>query len=331
MPTRVRRPAFAAVPIVLVLLLVGAVVTGIVASGGAWGSPTATTSPSLSRAAAAATTASAPVASSAAAKPGASTALAVLATLTVKGRAPMTGYVRTAKFGAAWLDVDRNGCDTRDDVLRRDLTSVTGTRCTVRTGVLHDPYTRTTIDFTRGVRTSAAVQIDHVVPLGDAWQTGAQGWTQAKRVALANDPINLFAVDGPTNEQKSDSDAASWLPPNRSFRCTYIAHQVGVKKAYGLWVTAAEKAAMQRVLTTCPTVTAPTSTVSRIVFTGPGSSPSAPTTTTTPKPVASASGTVVHAGSYCSTAGATGRSASGAAETCRTSATDSRLRWRSAA
>lgn len=330
-----RRPALVAIPIVLVALVVGAVATGVAAGGGAWGAPSASSSAAAtSRPAAAAAAASTTVVP--AAKPGATSALAVLATLKVKGRAPMTGYLRTAKFGAAWLDVDRNGCDTRDDILRRDLTKVTGTGCTVRTGVLHDPYTRTTIDFTRGVKTSAAVQIDHVVPLGDAWQTGAQGWTQAKRVALANDPINLFAVDGPTNERKSDSDAASWLPPSKAFRCTYVAHQVGVKKAYGLWVTTAEKAAMQRILTTCPTTKAPTSTVSKIVSTGPGSSPSASITTTTKAPTpsrstTSSSSTVVHAGSYCSTAGATGRTAAGTAETCRTSPTDSRLRWRSAA
>jgi hypothetical protein len=313
---RSRRTALVAAPIVLVALVLGAVLTSVVARGGASAAP--------------------PAAAAAPASVHAGTALAVLATLRVKGRAPMTGYVRTAKFGAAWLDVDRNGCDTRDDVLRRDLTAVTGSRCTVRTGVLHDPYTRTTIHFVRGVKTSAAVQIDHIVPLGDAWQTGAQGWTQAKRIDLANDPINLFAVDGPSNEQKSDSDAASWLPPNKSFRCTYIAHQVGVKKAYGLWVTTAEKAAMQRVLTTCPTMKAPVSTTSKLVYTGSGATPSAPakpepaTTASTPKPSATTSATA-HAGSYCSPAGATGRSASGTALVCRTSPTDSRDRWRSPA
>jgi hypothetical protein len=261
-----------------------------------------------------------------AAKPG--TALAVLSTLKVKGRAPMTGYVRTGKFGSAWLDVDRNGCDTRDDILRRDLDHVTGTRCTVLSGVLHDPYTRATIRFTRGATTSTAVQIDHLVPLGDAWRTGAQQWTQAKRIALANDPINLFAVDGPANSQKSDSDAASWLPKNKSFRCTYIAHQVGVKKAYGLWVTAAEKAAMHRVLTSCPTMRAPVSTLSRIVYSGPGATPSS---SATARPSASSAAAVVHAGSYCSSAGATGRTAAGSVMTCRTTSTDSRLRWRSPA
>jgi hypothetical protein len=189
-------------------------------------------------------------------------ALAVLAGLPVKGRAPLTGYARTADFGPAWLDVDRNGCDTRDDVLHRDLTRISGSRCTVRSGVLADPYTGRTIDFVRGATTSEAVQIDHVVALADAWQTGAQRLSAARRVALANDPINLFAVDGPTNQQKGAGDAATWLPPNRSFRCTYVAHQVGVKRTYGLWVTAAERAAMERVLTACPTTPAPVSALS---------------------------------------------------------------------
>lgn len=331
-----RRPALVAAPVVLVVLVAGAVLMSAVSRGGAWGAPTAADRTAVSTdldASPSAAASSAARTAAPAARTG--TALAVLATLAVKGRAPMTGYVRTAKFGAAWLDVDRNGCDTRDDILRRDLTKVSGTRCTVTAGVLHDPYLNSTIHFVRGVKTSAAVQIDHVVPLGDAWRTGAQGWSQAKRIALANDPINLFAVDGPSNEQKSDSDAASWLPRNKAFRCTYIAHQVGVKKAYGLWVTSAEKAAMQRILTTCPTVKAPVSTTSKLVYTGPGASPSAPTssapTSSAPKSSAPTSTAVVHAGSYCSPAGATGRTASGTAMVCRTSSTDSRDRWRSPA
>jgi hypothetical protein len=323
---RSRRPTLVAAPIVLVVLVLGAVLMSVVARGGASAAPSAAgdVASSTSARATPGTSTSAGTATTAAPSTAPGTALAALATLRVKGRAPMTGYVRTAKFGAAWLDVDRNGCDTRDDVLRRDLTAVTGTRCTVRTGVLHDPYTSTTIRFTRGATTSTAVQIDHVVPLGDAWQTGAQGWSQAKRIDLANDPINLFAVDGPTNEQKSDSDAASWLPPSKGFRCTYVAHQVGVKASYGLWVTAAEKAAMQRVLASCPTVTAPVSTLSKAVLTGPGATP-----TTTPS--STPAGAVVRSGAYCSPSGATGRSASGTTLVCRTSATDARTRWRSPA
>ena len=187
------------------------------------------------------------------ARPG--SALAALATLAVKGRAPKTGYART-DFGQAWADVDRNGCDTRNDVLRRDLTAYVlkaGTHgCLVLRGSLHDPYTGRTIAFVRGTTTSLAVQIDHVVALSDAWQKGAQGWSPTTRVAFANDSLNLLAVDGPTNERKGDGDAATWLPPARGYRCAYVARQVAVKARYHLWVTAAERDAIRRVLATCP-------------------------------------------------------------------------------
>ena len=181
-------------------------------------------------------------------------AVAALATLPVKGRAPKTGYDR-ALFGQAWADVDRNGCDTRNDILTRDLTSTTykpGTnQCLVLTGMLTDPYSGRSIAFTRGPN-STDIQIDHVVALSDAWQKGAQQLDTARRTALANDPLNLLAVDGRLNMQKSDSDAASWLPPNKSYRCAYVARQVAVKTAYTLWVTAAEHDAIAGILQTCP-------------------------------------------------------------------------------
>lgn len=183
----------------------------------------------------------------------AGTALAVLATLPVKGKAPHTGYDRVGNFGEAWMDIDRNHCDTRDDVLARDLTEVAKSgSCKVVSGVLHDPYTGKTIDFVRGVQTSVAVQIDHVVPLSDAWQTGAQQLTQEQRETLANDPLELLAVDGPTNESKGDGDAATWLPPNRGYWCAYAARQVSVKAAYRLWVVPAEHDALARILGGCP-------------------------------------------------------------------------------
>ncbi len=192
----------------------------------------------------------------------ASKALEVLATIPVKGRAPKTGYSRD-QFGQAWADVDRNGCDTRNDMLRRDLSGLAlkpGTRdCVVLSGVLADPYTATLINFLRGSSTSAAVQIDHVVALSDAWQKGAQQLTEAQRLSFANDPLNLLAVDGPANQQKSDGDAATWLPPNKSYRCDYVARQISVKSSYGLWVTRAEHDAMVRVLGDCPDTAAPTS------------------------------------------------------------------------
>ncbi|MDQ0819132.1 hypothetical protein QFZ79_001424 [Arthrobacter sp. V4I6] len=191
----------------------------------------------------------------------ASKALDVLATLPVKGRAPKTGYSRD-QFGEAWADVDRNGCDTRNDMLRRDLSALAikpDTRdCVVLSGLLNDPYTAALINFLRGNSTSTAVQIDHVVALSDAWQKGAQQLSLAQRVAFANDPLNLLAVDGPANQQKSDGDAATWLPPNRAFRCEYVARQISVKSSYSLWVTQPEHDAMARVLGDCPGALAPT-------------------------------------------------------------------------
>ena len=189
-----------------------------------------------------------------------SNALGMLANLEVKGRAPKTGYDRS-EFGQTWADVDRNGCDTRNDILKRDLTQVIFTNsvpCKVQSGTLSDPYTASTIQFVRGSDTSAAVQIDHVVALSDAWQKGAQQLTLDQRTAFANDPRNLQATDGPTNQKKSDGDAATWLPPNKGYRCEYIARQVIVKVAYRLWVTQAEHDAMERILRDCPPVTAPT-------------------------------------------------------------------------
>jgi hypothetical protein len=188
------------------------------------------------------------------------TARDVLATLEVKGRAPKTGYDRD-QFGQRWLDVDRNGCDTRNDILARDLTDVTKrSSCRVYGGVLADPYTATTIIFVRGEDTSAAVQIDHVVALSDAWQKGAQQLTADQRASFANDPLNLLAVDGTANLQKGDGDAATWLPKNKAYRCEYVARQVSVKATYGLSVTQAEHDAIASILTTCPDQPALTST-----------------------------------------------------------------------
>ncbi len=181
------------------------------------------------------------------------TAIKVLGQISVKGRAPKTGYSR-AQFGAAWTDVDHNGCDTRNDILTRDLVSKVyrSGGCIVASGILHDPYSGTDISFTRGAGTSLAVQIDHVVALSDAWQKGAFKLTLTQRTAFANDPLNLLAVMGRLNSQKSDSDAASWLPPLKSYRCKYVARQVAVKAKYGIWMTSAEKTAITGILSKCP-------------------------------------------------------------------------------
>jgi hypothetical protein len=174
----------------------------------------------------------------------------VLAALPVKGRAPKTGYTRE-QFGDGWQS--QNGCDTRNIILARDLTSVkSNDQCQVVRGTLADPYTGKVVNFVRGPLTSDAVQIDHVVALSNAWQTGAQQLSFEKRVTLANDPLELLAVDGPTNQQKGDGDAATWLPANKSFRCQYVARQLAVKMKYQLWLTSPEKQAMERILVRCP-------------------------------------------------------------------------------
>ena len=178
--------------------------------------------------------------------------------LAVKGRAPKTGYTR-AQFGPAWADVNRNGCDTRNDILKRDLTNVIFKvkthNCVVVSGDLVDPYSGTLINFVKGNTTSTLVQVDHVVALGNSWVTGAFRLSIEKRTEFANDPLNLFAVQGRLNSQKQDGDAATWLPPLKSFRCTYVARQIAVKSKYGLWVTAPEKAAMKSILAKCPNQT----------------------------------------------------------------------------
>lgn len=181
---------------------------------------------------------------------GGKSAITALEQLVVKGKAPKTGFERSL-FSDGWGSV--GGCDTRNFILKRDLKSVTmRDNCKVDTGILNDPYTRKVIHFKYGVGTSSAVQIDHVVALSDAWQKGAQQISAAKRYSLYNDPLNLLAVDGPTNSSKGDSDASAWLPPNKAYRCAYVARQIAVKLKYKIWVIAAEKAAMKSVLTACP-------------------------------------------------------------------------------
>ena len=269
--------------------------------------PVVTSSPVVTREAVPASTLPAPsiapstapgrsrVRSAAPVRRAAGPAAAAVAALAVKGRAPKTGYSREA-FGPAWADVDANGCDTRNDVLRRDLIAIRTVAdsrgCEVATGTLHDPYSGTTITFTRGASTSTAVQIDHVVALSDAWQTGAFAWTPTKREAFANDPLNLLAVNGSLNESKGDGDAATWLPPDKAERCAYVARQVAVKTAYSLWDTPAEAAATTRILTSCPGQTLPTeagTTPPRIDPAAPVAAPTAkaPATPTAKAPTAS--------------------------------------------
>ncbi|MFT4041875.1 MAG: HNH endonuclease family protein [Gordonia sp. (in: high G+C Gram-positive bacteria)] len=232
------------------VVLIGVVLIGVVLIGAPLHSTFAPAGDPSSRDRPASTTAS---------DGAAPTIISQLDALPVKGRAPRTGYSRT-RFGQRWSDdvsvpYGHNGCDTRNDILRRDLTHVVldpaSHGCVVLSGMRSDPYTGRMIAFVRGASTSARIQIDHVVALSDAWQKGAQLWTADKRRDFANDPRNLLAVDGPANVRKGDGDAATWLPPNKSYRCSYVSTQVNVKTRYGLWVTAAEKSAMRTVLASC--------------------------------------------------------------------------------
>lgn len=176
-------------------------------------------------------------------------AINALKKLLVKPNSAKEKYVRK-NFGNGWGQI--NGCDTRNVILQRDMTDTKLNNCLVMSGVLNDPYTGKVISFVRGAGTSSAVQIDHVVALSNAWQTGASEWDTAKRVALANDPLELLAVDGPANQQKSDKDASAWLPSNKGFICHYVARQITVKAKYHLWVTQPEHDTMSSTLAGCP-------------------------------------------------------------------------------
>jgi hypothetical protein len=241
----------------LVLLSAITLLAVVVIAGAVWGA-------SRGRAGGPSQSTPAPLSSAASPQPQAqvgdpSAELAKLATLPIKGRAPKTGYAR-GLFGRPWTDdvtvlYGHNGCDTRDDMLRVDLVGV-GVKpgshnCIVLSGTLRDPYSGTTVFFQRGEGTSSQVQIDHMVALLDAWQKGAQQWDDAKRRNFANDPINLQATTAAMNQQKRAGDAATWLPPNKSYRCTYVSRIVDVKATYGLWVTQAEHDGITRILSDC--------------------------------------------------------------------------------
>ena len=179
-------------------------------------------------------------------------ALSSLNKLPVKGRAPKSGYSRD-KF-PHWRDPDRNGCDARNDILKRDLTMVAfragSDNCKVISGKLLDPFSNKEIIFDLS-QSSSNIDIDHVVALSNAWQTGGFQLTTLQRTNFANDPLNLIAVDFRLNRQKGDGDAATWLPPYKSYRCTYVARQVLVKERYKLWVTPPEKVAISKLLDSC--------------------------------------------------------------------------------
>ena len=219
------------------------------------------------------------------------TALAALETLSVKGAAPKTGYARD-QFGKAWADVDGNGCDTRNDILTRDMTNIVKDgKCKVKSGTLADPYTGQSINFKVGP--GDLVDIDHIVALSDSWITGSQGFSAEQRLHLANDPLNLMSADAAANRQKGDKNAASWLPANKAFRCAYVARQVAVKQKYQLWVQPAEKEAIARVLSSCPDEPLPvdgTSFKTSLDTAVPAPAPAAPQSEPAPAPAVGENG-----------------------------------------
>jgi len=256
-------------------------------------------------------------------------ALTALKTIKVKGRAPTTGYSRD-EFGPAWADTDNNGCDQRNDILRRDLTGETLKAkthgCIVLSGTLKDHYTGKTIAFKKA--SASAVQIDHMVALQNAWTSGANKWTKTKREALATDPLNLMAVDGPTNSAKGAGDAATWLPPVKSYRCAYVARQVAVKVKYEAWMTSGEHDAIEKILKTCPDQELPQ--VKTIPLgEGSKSETKANDKKTADKDDAKSSGDTVSAGAFCSPDGAKGKTEAGTAMVC-SSKDGAPSRWRSA-
>ncbi|MFL4472826.1 HNH endonuclease family protein [Paeniglutamicibacter sp. MACA_103] len=248
-------------------------------------------------------------------------AVTVLNTLPVKGKAPATGYDRNKKFGNGWKDFNGNKCDERQDTLKRDLSAVKykdAKKCQLASGVLADAYTGTRIKWKVN---SGSVDIDHVVALKNAWVSGGQQLSQDQRQGLANDPLNLMASQASANRSKGDANAAEWLPTNKSFRCQYVATQISVKKKYALSVTAAEKNAMKRVLTSCPKQKSAEVTPLKPLAKAPTKKPSA----TAPKPKQ------VSPGAYCAKAeeGAKGiGKKNGKSYTCKSGKSDTRLRWR---
>ncbi|MGA8116564.1 MAG: HNH endonuclease family protein [Actinocatenispora sp.] len=265
-------------------------------------------------------------------------ALRQLATLPVRPADSSHGY-SPYDFGPSWLDTDHNGCDNRNDVLRRDLTHVTAGShgCEVLAGRLRDPYSGSSITYAKDRAGSSAVRVDHVVSLADAWRTGARTMSRARREQFANDPLALLAVASRTGADRDSRDAAGWLPPYRSFRCAYVADQVAVKAAYGLWVTRAEHDAMTDVLSVCagrasaspsPSTarsaqvpTAPATAGGTASSTAPGTDDAGPGDGTALK---------VQPGAVCGREGAYGVTSSGRLMQCSREAGADRPRWRPA-
>lgn len=185
------------------------------------------------------------------ASPSANSALSQLSRLPVKAAESDEDYERS-QFLTSWGDW--RDCNVRQKILNRDVhnAKLSSDGCTVIGGTLPDPYSGQTIELATKSAVSKKVQIDHVVALSNAWQTGAKHLAKDKRKELANDDLELIAVSSSANQAKSDADASEWLPDNKGFRCAYVARQIAVKIKYGLWVTSTEQSAMKNVLSSCP-------------------------------------------------------------------------------
>lgn len=223
-----------------------------------------------------------------------------------------TGYDRD--LFPHWRDLDGDGCDTRKEVLIRDSrsTAVVGSSCTVSSGTWYSPYDGVT--WTN----PSDVDIDHVVALNEAWQSGAYAWTTQQRTNYANDLTDsrtLLAVTDSVNQSKSDKDPTEWLPPLADYRCTYLANWVSVKVRWSLTMDEAEHATVKAALSSCGS----TAAVSPVVA---APAPVVSTATTT------AAAVFVTPGAFCSPFGATGVSEKGVSYTCKPSDTESRNRWR---
>lgn len=176
--------------------------------------------------------------------------LTLLNSLTVDNRWH-GGYSRS--LFTLWIDANGDGCNTRAEVLLRDsrVQATTNSYCTVKQGYWVSAYDGQV--FTQG----HFLDIDHVVPLAEAWRSGAYGWNHARRQAFANDlgyRYSLQEVSAASNRSKSDSDPDHWMPPLHSYACNYAAQWVGIKWRWRLRVDSVERAFLRTLLATCSSV-----------------------------------------------------------------------------
>jgi hypothetical protein len=252
-----------------------------------------------------------------------------------------------------WIDEDQNGCDTREEVLKAESTikAKTGKGCELLSGKWLSQYDNKS--FTK----ASQLDIDHLVPLKEAWESGAGAWTERERELFANDlgyKESLIAVSASTNRSKSDRDPSDWQPANKNYTCQYAVSWVSVKYRWSLTVDMAEYSALYSMLGKCSknklvqlpvkveitspatpsesqsATPTPTPTPTATLTPSPTPTPT-PTITPSPTPTQSSGGLpTITPGAFCaaSAAGTQGVGSNGQIYTCKTSPTDSRNRWR---